>query len=114
MPFQHTRTRIGRRKSHVHFQKKKATDDGMGGEVVTWPTVGTAWAEMTALDERGRESLAAMQIQGRAAYHADIRYREGVEPTMRLLWRDKTLEIQSVQDDTGLKRRLLLLCTEAQ
>lgn len=92
----------------------ETSDDGMGGQAVTWKTVGHAWAEMTALDERGRESLEAMQIQGKAAYHADIAHRDGIEANMRVLWGSKTLEVQSVQDDTGRRRRLILLCTEAQ
>jgi len=114
MPFANTRTRIGARRSRVAFQKKQTSDDGLGGQAVSWPITGYAWAEMNALDERGREAIGGMQLQGRAAYHVDIRYRTGVEPEMRMLWRDKTLEIQSVQDDTGLSRRLILLVTETQ
>ncbi len=114
MPYGNTRTRIGARRSRIAFQKPSTSDDGMGGQNPTWTTVGHAWAEMTGLDERARESLAALQIQGRAVYHADIRHRTGLDPTMRVKWRDKTLEIQSVQDDTGLRRRQILLLTEVQ
>lgn len=122
MPFQGPKTPIGQRRTRVHFERQEMEDDGMGGLTPTgngWIESGHAFAAVTALDERGRESLSALQIQGRAAYHVDMAYREAltdeqVPTTWRLRIGQKRLEIQSVQDDTGRKQRLILLATETQ
>ena len=118
MPYQSVRTPIGRRSQRIQIQALQTSDDGMGGQVAItstgWATIGTAWAKVTALDERTKEAIAARQLTASQAYHLDIPYREDVEPTMRILWPRQTLEIQSVSDDDGRKRRLILLGTEVQ
>lgn len=118
MPFQRRRTPLGQRRHHLHFQRPDTTDDGMGGQTLTWTTVATAWGRVEALDERQREAVDAQQLQGRAAYHIDIARRQGPEPrvptTWRILWDGKTLEIHHVVDDTGRKRRHIILASEVQ
>jgi len=101
------------------FQRRLTSDDGMGGQTPDangWQTVGTAWGQVTALDERHRETLTALKLEGRAAYHVDIAHRAGIEPKVpgswRIVWGGRTLEFQSAVDDTGRKRRLVLLCVE--
>jgi SPP1 family predicted phage head-tail adaptor len=115
MPYQRTPTPIGSRRELVRLQRPSTSDDGMGGQGPgAWTDVAQPWANVTPLDDRSREMLAANQITALHAYHVDIRYRTGVRPTMRLLWRDKTLQIQSLADDDQRRRRLILLCTEVQ
>ena len=118
MAYQRPRTPIGKRTQRIHLQSLATTDDGMGGKVAAsplgWRTVAHAWAKVEALDERTKEALLAQQVTARHAYHMDIAYRDGVEPQMRVKWRDKTLEIQTAADDTGRKRRLILMCSEVQ
>lgn len=118
MPFSLPRTPLGRRRVRLRFEKRQTSDDGLGGEVVSWVTSGNAWGRITALDERGREQLNGLQLQGRAAYHVDVAYRRDLDPIIpaqwRLVWERKTLEIQSAVDDTGRKRRLVMLATETE
>lgn len=119
MPFQQSKASIGSRRVLLELQRLLTSDDGMGGQAENangWQTVRRPWGRVTALDERQRESLQAMQIQGSAAYHVDIPYVAGVEPKLpgswRLRWGTRTLEIHSAVDDEGRKRRLVVLATE--
>ncbi len=119
MPYARVRTPVGARRQRIEIQSLDTTDDGMGGQVaassVGWRTIGRAWAKVDALDERQREALmAGRELTSLHAYHMDIAYRTGVEPQMRVQWRDQTLEIQTAVDDTGEKKRLILLCSEVQ
>lgn len=117
MPYQKTRTPIGRRRHRISILRPNTTDDGMGGQVLSttgWQTIGQTWAAVSALDERDREALAALQISARHAYHIDMPYRSGIRPTMRLVWQDKTLEIHTVVDDDGMRKRLIVQCAEIQ
>lgn len=118
MPYQRTQTAIGTRRDRVTFLEPVTTDDGMGGQDVTrWRTKLKTWMAVTALDERSKEALAAQQLTARHAYHGDMRYREDVFASgelWRVNWRDRTLEVHSVTDDDGRKRRLVLQLAEVQ
>lgn len=119
MPFQQRRTQIGKRRHWLEFRKKQSSDDGMGGQVVSYPRVGNAYGLVTALDERSREGVAALQLQGRAAYHVNINYRQDIAddpvPTdWRVVYGRKVLELHQAVDDTGRRKRLILLTSETQ
>lgn len=118
MPYQAPRTAVGARHERVGLQRRATTSDGMGGTVAATPLGWRpqwVWGHVTALDERTREALlGAGQLTALHSFHVDIAYRTGITPLMRLRWRDKTLEVQSAVDDTGEKKRLLLLCSEVQ
>jgi SPP1 family predicted phage head-tail adaptor len=115
---------IGNFKERVTLQQSVATDDGSGGRVIDWdhPTHQTkTWASVEPLSLNEREKLNAMQITAIAAYRVRMRYRPEVRPgTWRVLWRERTLEIQTVQDTDGSismhsqQRRTVLECTELQ
>jgi head-tail adaptor len=118
MPYQKPRTPIGRRRERAVLERLPTTDDGMGGQVAAdsngWITVARPWVAVTALDERMKEGIEGSQLTAQHRYHVDMRYQSGVQVEMRLRWRDKVLSIQSVADDEGLARRLILLCGEVQ
>lgn len=117
MPYQRVRTPIGLRRERVSLQQKTATDDGAGGQTLAWREIAQPWAEVMPLDDRAREGMAARQIQSAHTYHVNIRYRPDVFATgeqMRLVWRGKTLEIHTADDDLARKGRLILLCGEVK
>jgi hypothetical protein len=49
-------------------------------------------------------------------YHLDLRYRSGTrpDPTKRLVWRGKTLEVRTVVDDDTLQQRIIVQAAEVQ
>lgn len=117
MPYQMPRVPIGRRRERVALQAAVTEDDGLGGQtVMRWVTIGEPWAQVTALDERTKEALAAQAITARHGYHVLIPYRTdvAVTPTLRVIVRDSTMQIHSVTDDEGRRRRLILQVGEVQ
>jgi SPP1 family predicted phage head-tail adaptor len=123
VPYQQVRTPIGKRRERGTLQRRETSDDGLGGQTPSstqddgWVTVCRPWYRPTVLDERANESLIAAKITARQAYHFDMRFREDVYDdghAMRMLYRGKTLSIHTVADDEGMRRRLILLCTETQ
>jgi SPP1 family predicted phage head-tail adaptor len=115
MPYGQKRVPIGQRREKVSLQVAVTTDDGMGGqEVSKWKTVGEPWAKVEALDERTKEALMAQSITARHGFHIVIPYRDDLTPNHRIIVRDTTMQIHSVVDDEGLRRRLVLQVGEVQ
>lgn len=115
MPYQRPRVPIGARREQVTLQEPVTSSDGMGGQVVSkWRTVSEPWAHVTALDERDKEALAAQQITAKHAYHVVIPYQSGISSQLRIIVRDSTMQIHTVVDDEGLRRRLTLQVGEVQ
>ncbi len=117
MPYQMPRVPIGGRRERVELQEAVIEDDGLGGQTITrWRTIGEPWAQVTALDERTKEALSAQSITARHGYHVLIPYRTdvSVNPTRRVIVRDSTMQIHSVTDDEGRRRRLILQVGEVQ
>ena len=115
MPYQRPRIPIGQRREKVLLQEAVTTGDGMGGQtIIKWRTISEPWAHVTALDERDKEALAAQQITAKHAYHVVIPYQVGIGPSLRLILRDTTMQIHTVVDDEGFRRRLTLQVGEVQ
>lgn len=69
----------------ITMQSPAATVGALGQRTEAWSTVATLWAKATPL--RGREFFAAGAMQSEAAVRFSIRYRTGINGTMRVLWR---------------------------
>ena len=115
MPYGSKRIPIGARREKVAIQEAVTTDDGMGGQtVMQWRTVAEPWAAVQPLDERTKEALIAQRIMARHGYHVVIPYQPGIVPQQRIVVRDATMEIFTVADDEGRRRRLILYVGEVQ
>lgn len=117
MPYQMPRVPIGARREKVELQQAVIEDDGLGGQtLIRWRTIGEPWASVQALDERTKEALAAQSITARHGYHVTIPYRTDVSvtPSLRIIVRESTMQIHSVTDDEGRRRRLILQVGEVQ
>lgn len=81
----------------VTLQSKSATRDAMGGEVVTYATFASVWAEKR--DLAGREYLTAGQSE-RAEIQTlwRLRWLSGVTPAMRLIHGSDVYDIESVAE----------------
>ncbi len=116
MPYQSRHTPIAHRRDRVQIQQRSSTADGIGGQTVSWSTIATPWAAVTPLDGRDQEAVEGGQVTVTQNYHVDMRYRIGArpDPTKRLVWRGKTLEIRTVVDDNTLQRRIIVQAAEVQ
>lgn len=98
----------GRLSQRVTLQQRTAGVDALGQELTTWSDVATLWAEVQPL--RGREYFAAGQLQSAVDVRVRIRWRAGVVPTMRVVWRGEPMEIVSVIEPDAAKVSLELMC----
>lgn len=94
----------------ITVQTPASTVDALGQRTETWTDVATLWAQAQPL--RGREFFAAGQVQSEAAVRFRIRYRTGIDGTMRVLWRGVPHAIVAEPMDVdGGKHTLELMCS---
>lgn len=105
--------RIGRLRHRIQLQRQTPQLDDLGRQsraADKWTTVAAVWAEVLELS--GKQAELAKQQAADASYAVTIRHRPGMDATMRLLFRDRVLEIKAVLDSASDRRQLLLLCGE--
>ena len=105
--------RAGALRHRIEIQRNDGIRDPDSGEIIPgWTTVARVWAEV--VDLSGREFWDSQQVQSEISTRVRIRYRDGIEPTMRVIHGDRTLEIQAVLDPDGRRRELHLMCRELE
>lgn len=75
----------------IVLQRPFVTLNGLGEEVTTWAVAATAWAQVRALTTR--QWFAALQVQTEITHQVLIRWRPGVQPGWRIVWRGLLLDI---------------------
>ena len=87
------------------------SQDSYGSDVITYPSLGTFWAEVTAM--QGRELDAAMQRWAEARFKIRMHYNTyGIERADRIYWGTRTLDILDIEDQRGDRRWLIAYCKE--
>lgn len=94
----------------VVFQTQSTTRDTFGAEVQTWNTYATVWGSVQ--DIRGSKMLAAEQYEAQVTTMVIIRWRSDITPAMRIVADGRTFEIETIRDEEGRHRELVLLCLE--
>ena len=94
----------------VKFQKPIPTEDARGGPVVEWADHVTIWGEVMYLS--GTEYWAARQDNSRAEGRVRIRYRDDINPTMRMVYDGRVLEILSLIPFGSRKTELHIMFKE--
>lgn len=105
----------GRLRTRVTIQKEVVTRDTFGAEVNPWVAVATVWASVlpAGRGNRGETFLpTADQMVAMNTHRVRVRRRVGISPKMRLVWGERVLAIESIEDPTGRGAELVLLCTE--
>ncbi|WP_300747492.1 phage head closure protein [Pseudomonas sp.] len=104
--------RAGELRHRVELQRPLFTQDPVTGEMTpTWLEVARLYASIEPLS--ARDFLAASAAQSKVSARVVIRYRAGVDSTMRIIHRDKIYNIEGVLADkvSGLDY-LTLPCSE--
>jgi SPP1 family predicted phage head-tail adaptor len=86
--------RIGDLDKRVQIIKLVTTQDESGAQVNTWEPVAECWAALAQTP--GSEAFASGQRSGRVPTVFRLRVRNDVRPAMRLVWADRTFNIESV------------------
>ena len=104
--------RSGKLRHRITLQNVQPVQDATTGEVSDeWADLATVWAAVEPLSVR--EFTAAQAVQSKVTTMIIIRYRQGVDASMRILFDGKTYNIEGVlADKKSGKEYLTLPCSE--
>jgi SPP1 family predicted phage head-tail adaptor len=102
--------RISDLRHRITLQQKTTTRDAEGNVRETWADVATVWAAFEPI--RGREYFQAASVNAENTVRFRIRYRQGVTPTMRVVYGGRVFDIKSVIDVNERHLEIELMCQE--
>lgn len=103
---------IGKLRHRITLQKQINAQNDYGAFVTQWQDIATVWAEIKPLS--GREYFSAQQVQSEVTTQIWLRYRNDIEPTMRVTHNGKHYDIISVLNHQGRNKALQLMCKDVQ
>ncbi|CRK80308.1 phage head closure protein [Neobacillus massiliamazoniensis] len=86
--------------------------DEAGQPLDEWIPVAETWADIFQL--RGRELFSAQQVNAEVTTRITIRYRTGIDRTMKAVYEGKVFEFLYVIDKDYAKKELQIMCKERQ
>ncbi|WP_164906074.1 phage head closure protein [Gudongella oleilytica] len=102
--------KIGRLRQRIVIEESIAGRDSFGAETSGWIQFAKVWADVAPVS--GREFLAFKQINAEISTKVTIRYLAGVTTEMRVLFKDRIFEINSIINIEEKNVSLLLMCKE--
>lgn len=101
----------GRLRHQITLQQPTKGRDARGGITETWVTFkANVWAGVEPI--KGREYFESQQVNAEVSHRIVLRYLQGVNPRMRVLWGTRIFRIESVIDPEERHRELQLMCIE--
>lgn len=97
---------IGLLRHRIALEAATATEDEGGGRSLDWATAATVWARIES--SAGHEIVRVGEMEPQTLYRLTIRHLAGVSAAMRVRWRDKLIEIETVYDPDGRGRVLVI------
>jgi len=94
----------------ITFQQEEKIEDGYKGYAVTWKDKISTWALIEPLT--GREYFYAHQITNEVSHRIIIRYRQDVTASMRIKYKNRIFNIESMIDLEERHMFLEFLCRE--
>ena len=88
--------RIGDLRQRLVLEEPSRVSDGGGGASETWVEVAQVWALLRPLS--GQERTEADAVAGRVTHEVWMRFRDLVEPKMRLRMDTRLFDIRAVLD----------------
>lgn len=103
--------RAGELNRRIQLQSVTRTQDGFGQMSESWSTVATVWASIEPLV--GREFYEARQINDKTWVKFRIRYRSGLDTSMRIVDPETSLvyDIRSIVHYRHDRRETVLMAT---
>jgi SPP1 family predicted phage head-tail adaptor len=99
----------GKMWTRVTIQQPSPTANEVGEPVLTWSTFATVWADVRPLSSREVERYA--QAVGFMSHRVAIRYLNGLTSAMRIVYRNRVLEIGQITEHDRLDYQEIV-CTE--
>jgi len=95
--------------TRVEIQSADKSQNEVGETVLTWSEYVTVWASVESLSARETERFA--ETVGFMTHRVKIRYLDGLTGAMRIVYRDRTLEIGQIIERDRLWHQEII-CTE--
>jgi len=102
--------KIGKLRHLINIEESRVSRDSFGGEVSEWIQFAEVWADVSPVS--GREFTSFKQLNSEITTKITIRYLEGISTEMRILFRDRIFEIESVINPEERNISLILMCKE--
>jgi SPP1 family predicted phage head-tail adaptor len=102
--------RAGALDTRAVVQAQSLTQNEFGESVITWVDFATIWAEVEQLS--GRELWAMQQVHSPVTTRVRVRPLAGLLPSMRLVFDERVLAIESVVLSRKRKEYVELMCSE--
>lgn len=100
----------GSLRERIIFQYCTPAQDALGWPDQTWVTLATVWASVSPISSN--EMWKAHREITEVDTKFKIRYRKDIQPTYRILWKNKLYKIYSVIDVNAAGRELEVLAKE--
>lgn len=101
----------GKFNHRIVFQAFGEGTDADGFPVEEWQDVKSTWSMIKTL--KGSEFFAASSTQNENSMRFVIHYTEGLHPDMRIFYKDRTFEIESIINDDEANKTLTIIVKEA-
>lgn len=102
--------RAGKLRHRVTLQTRTETQNDTGESAASWSDFATVWAAVEPL--RGRELIAAQAVNSEVTGMIRMRYRAGVEPTMRAVYGSRNFNIVAIVNPEERNIELWLYTSE--
>lgn len=101
----------GRLRHRIKIQQRTMTPNAIGEVVPVWSDYATVWASVEPAT--ASKYYAAKQLDAKVDGVIIMRYRDGIEPTMRVVYDGRTLEIISLLTVKERNREIHIMYKEA-
>ncbi len=102
----------GKLRHRVVIEQNQATQDTFGAETDAWVSWATVYARVESLSGREYFDQQAAQTLAEVTHRVVIRYRDGITPTLRVVWKGQVFDIEAVIEVESRGRELHLMCRE--
>lgn len=102
--------KFGKLRYRIVIEESIASRDSFGAEVSEWIQFAKVWANVSPIS--GREFVTFKQINAEISTKITLRYLAGVNTEMRVLFKDRIFEINSIINPEEKNVSLLLMCKE--
>lgn len=104
----------GNFKHRITFQKQgtEQAEDGFPSSGEVWQDVKTVWAMIKTV--QGREFYQAATTNNEDTSRFVIRYTTGINVDMRILFKNRVLDIDAIINDDELNKTLTIIVREAK
>jgi SPP1 family predicted phage head-tail adaptor len=100
----------GQFKNRISFEKLDGYEDALGQYREEWVQDVSVWCMIKTV--QGREYFTAAASQSEKTYRFVIRYRSGINSTMRIKYNGRIFDIDSVINDDELNKTLTIIAKE--